>query len=658
MLQKLRDKTSGWIATLILGLLIIPFAFVGVNEYMTGGTANDVATVEAPPTWWKSAPNWWPVSRLWQRKEITVDEFRTTFEAARQQQRQMLGENFDAREFESKENKLKILEQLINQRVLALASERAGVVIGDAAVNQAIAAEPAFQVDGKFNAERYQLVLASQVPALSPLKFQEQERERLKMMVMPEGIGTSDFVTKGELERLFKLLAQTRDVGLALVPPAAPDTAPVSDADIQKWYDGHKAEYRQPETVSLEYVEVNGATLPGAVAPDEATLRKRYETEKNRFVAPEQRVVSHILIGAPAGADAATLKKAEDKAAALAAQARQGADFAALAKANSEDPGSKDTGGLLPAFARDGSMVKPFEDAAFAMQAGEIRGPVKSDFGYHVLKLNEIKPGQGKSFEEVRDELAREQATADAERAYNELAGKLVNEVLKNPTALEPAAKAVGLPVQKIGPFSRANASGIAANPAVLRSAFSEALVQDGTVSDPIEIAPSHSVVIRVVGHTPEQPQPLAQVRDAVIAAIRADRQEKATAATADAVLARIAKGETLQAIATADKLQFNEMPGMPRGMPVPTAEGNEAIFAVPRPAAGKASTGKVALGGGAFAVFAVTKVTDGDAAQVPAEQRDGMKQQLIQLGGGVATQGFIDTMRKQYKVTVMEDRL
>jgi len=326
MLKKLRDKTSGWIATLILGLLIIPFAFVGVNEYMTGGTANDVATVEAPPTWWKSAPNWWPVSRLWQRKEITVDEFRTTFEAARQQQRQMLGENFDAREFESKENKLKILEQLINQRVLALASERAGIVIGDAAVNQAIAAEPAFQVDGKFSAERYQLVLASQVPAMSPLKFQEQERERQKMMVMPEGIGTSDFVTRGELDRLFKLLAQTRDVGLALVPPAAPDTTPVSDADIQKWYDGHKAEYRQPETVSLEYVEVNGATLPGAAAPDEATLRKRYETEKNRFVAPEQRVVSHILIGAPAGADAATLKKAEDKAAALAAQAKQGAD--------------------------------------------------------------------------------------------------------------------------------------------------------------------------------------------------------------------------------------------------------------------------------------------------------------------------------------------
>lgn len=659
MLQKLRDKTSGWIATLILGLLIIPFAFVGVNEYMTGGTANDVATVEAPPAWWKSAPNWWPISKLWQRQEVTVDEFRTAFEMARQQQRQAMGENFDAREFETKENKLKVLEQLINQRVLALASERAGVVIGDAAISQAIANEPAFQVDGKFNAERYQLVLASQVPSISPLKFQEQERERLKMMVLPEGIGASDFVTQGELDRLFKLLAQTRDVTVALLPPPpADETAAVSDDEIKKWYDGHAADYRQPETVSLEYVEINGAALPGAATADDATLRKRYEAEKNRFVTPEQRVVSHILIAAPADADAATLKKAEDKAAALAAQAKQGADFATLARANSEDPGSKDTGGLLPAFAKDGSMVKPFEDAAFAMQAGEIRGPVKTDFGYHVLKLDQVTPGQGKSFEEVRDELAREQASADGERIYNETAGKLVNEVLKNPTALEPAAKAVGLPVQTLGPFSRANPSGIAANQAVLRSAFSDALVQDGTVSDPIEIAPGHSVVIRVTGHTPEQPQPLAKVRDAVIAAVRNDRQEKAAAAAADAIIARIGKGETLQAIATEQKLQYNDMPGMPRGMPVPSAEGNEAIFAVSRPAEGKASGGKIALGAGAYAVFAVTKVTEGDASKIPAEQREGMKQQLIQLGGNVATQAVVDAMRKQFKVTVMEDRL
>ena len=347
-------------------------------------------------------------------------------------------------------------------------------------------------------------------------------------------------------------------------------------------------------------------------------------------------MVSHILIAAPTDADAATLKKAEDKAKALTEQAKQGGDFAALARANSEDPGSKDAGGQLPAFARDGSMVKPFEDAAFAMQAGEIRGPVKSDFGYHVLKLDQVMPGQGKSFEEVRDELAREQATADGERAYNELAGRLVNESLKNPTSLESAAKAVNLPLQKAGPFTRATAGGVLANPAVLRSAFSENLIQDGTVSDPIEIAPNHGIVIRVAGHTPQQPQPLAQVRDAVIAAIRLDRQEKANMAAADALVARIAKGESLKDIATADKLQFNEMAS----------------------AEGKASAGRIALGNGAFAVFAVTQVNDGDLSQVTPEQREGMKQQLVQLAGVGSSTEFVKFMRKQFQVKVMEERL
>lgn len=658
MLQKLRDKTSGWIASLILGLLIIPFAFVGVNEYMTGGTAGDVAVVEAPPTWWESAPQWWPVSMVWQREEVTQDEFRAAFEQARQQARQQAGEAFDPREFESADNKRKVLEQLIDQKVLALGSKRAGIVVGNAALQKMIASEPAFQVDGKFSPEQYQLMLSSQVPALSPQKFEEEQRERLRMMLVPMAINDSDFVTEGEQERMWKLLGETRDIGIALLPPVAEDVAPVSDADIKAWYDGHKNDFKQPEQVALEYIEINAAALPAGAPADEAALRKRYEAEKSRFVSPEQRVVAHILIAADAGADAATQKKAEEKAAALAKQAREGADFAALARANSEDPGSKDSGGELPPFAKDGSMVKPFEDAAFAMQAGEIRGPVKSDFGYHVLQLKEIKPGAGRSFEEVRGELAAEEAGSERERAYNDLAGKVVNETLKNPTALAPAAQAAGLPLQKVGPFSRNAPEGIATVPAVLRAAFSDTLVQDGTVSDPIEIAPNHSVVIRVAQHTPEQALSLDKAREAVIIAIRADRREKAAVAAADALVARLQKGESLATIAAAEGLRFNELPDMRRGMPMPTAEANEAIFAAARPAEGRSTPGKVALGNGAYAVFTVNKVTEGVLADMPPEERATMQQQMTQLNGGIATQAYVDALRKRFKVKVFEDRL
>lgn len=658
MLQKLRDKTSGWVASLILGLLIIPFAFVGVNEYMTGGTASDVAVVEAPPTWWESAPQWWPVSMVWQREEVTREDFSEAFEQARQQQRQAQGEAFDPREFESADNKRKVLEQLIDQKVLALGAKRAGIVVGDAAVQKMIMSEPAFQVDGKFSPEQYQMLLSSQVPAISPVQFQEQQRERLRMMLLPQAIGESDFSTEGEQARMWKLLGETRDIGIALLPPVAEDTAEVTDAQVKAWYDGHKSEFKQPEQVSLEYVEINGATLPVAATADEAALRKRYETEKSRFMSPEQRVVAHILVAVDAGADAATQKKAEEKAAALAKQAREGADFAALARANSDDPGSKDAGGELPPFAKDGSMVKPFEDAAFAMQAGEIRGPVKSDFGYHVLQLKQVTPGAGRSFEEVRGELAAEEANGERDRAYNDLAGRVVNETLKNPTALAPAAAATGLPLQKVGPFSRNDPQGIAMVPAVLRAAFSDTLVQDGTISDPIEIAPNHSVIIRVAQHTPEQALPLDKARDAVVFAIRQDRREKAARAAADAVLARVKKGESLATIAAADGLRFNELPGLRRGMPMPTAEANEAIFAAGRPAEGKVVAGQVALGQGAYAVFTVNKVTDGVIADMPAEERATMQQQLMQLNGGIATQAYVDALRKRFKVKVFEERL
>lgn len=659
MLQKLRDKTTGWIATAVLGLLIIPFAFVGVNEYVGGGADSAVAKVEAPPTWWQSAPGWWPLSMLWQHEEVTSEEFRSAFERARQQQRQAMGDNFDPRDFETQENKLLVLERLIDQKVLALSAKRSGIVVSDAVVRKAIADEPAFQVDGKFDASRYALMLSSQTPAMTPVEFQNTIRQSMQEELVPDGIRQSDFVTTKEFDRLVKLLFETRDVTIVAVPaPAADETAAaVSDAQAKSWYDSHPADFKQGESVTLEYVEVDGSTLPAATA-DEAALRKRYEQEKARFMSAEQRLASHILITVPADANAATRKAAEDKANALAAQAKApGADFGALAKTNSQDPGSKDSGGDL-GWVDKGVMTKPFEDALFSMQAGEIRGPVKTDFGYHVLQLREIKAGQGKSFEEVRDELAREQGDADGERAYNELAGRLVNEILKNPSALGPAAKSVGLPVQRVGPFSRTTASGIAANPAVLRAAFSDALVQDGTVSDPIEIGPKHSVVIRVLQHTPEQAQPLAQVRDAVVAAIRADRNSKAAEAAADAILARIAKGETLQAVAAADKLQAGELPGVPRGQPVPSPEINQAIFEARRPAEGKVSAAKAKLDNGAYAVFVVNKVNEGDLAKIPEENRKQLHQQVVEVQGAGAVESFVKALRKGLKVTRHEDRL
>jgi len=657
MLQKLRDKTSGWIVTVILGLLMIPFLFVIDSSYLGGVGAQNVAKVAAPPTWWRSAPSWWPMSFLWQHHEISAQDFRTRFEQARQQARQQQGENFDPREFESTESKLAVLDQMIDEQVVRLAGEQSGIVIGDALVRETIASIPAFiGADGKFSQDQYRLALSTGNPPRTPAQFEALVRENIQQSVIPTALQNSGFVTSAEATRMMNLLGETRDVEIAALPELPADTADVTDAQIKQWYDSHGKDFRQPETVSLEYVEINAASLPAAAPADDAALRKRYADEKARFATPEARQASHILIAAD-GSDPAKLKAAEEKATALAAQAKApGADFAALAKANSDDTGSKGTGGDL-GWVERGAMVKPFEDALFAMKAGEVSAPVKTEFGYHVLQLREIKGGQERPFEEVRDQLAAEQLKADTEGAFSELSGRLVDEVYKNPTSLKSAADTVKLPVQTIGPFSRATASGIAANPAVLRAAFSDVLVQDGTVSDPISLAPDHSVLIRVTDHSPEQALPLDKARDQVIAAIRADRTRQASEMAADALLAKLKAGQTLQALAAEEKLQLSPLPGLPRTQPVPTPEINKAVFAAPTPTEGKPSYGKVAVQD-RYVVFAVNKVSPPNLAEVPAEQQKQFRDQLDQVDGMAAAKDFVQALRKSYKVQVEEANL
>jgi peptidyl-prolyl cis-trans isomerase D len=658
MLQKLRDRTSGWVATVIIALLMIPFLFVIDHSYLGGVGANNVAQVKAPPKWWEGAPSWWPASMLWEHREVGVEEFRQRFEQERMRQRQEQGEAFDPRAFETVENKRKVLDGLIDEKVLQLAADRAGVVVGDAAVREYIASIPAFQVDGKFDANRYQLALASQVPAQTPARFEQLVRESLQQSLVPLAVGTSAFVTDAEFDRILRLSGEKRDVELALLPPTAEDTAPVGEEEIQAWYDAHPRDFLRPESVTIEYVEVDGSQLPAPAAADEATLRKRYEDEKARFVEPEQRLTSHILVRVEADADEATRKAAEQKAQRLATEAAApGADFAALAKANSEDPGSRDAGGDL-GWVERGAMVAPFEEALFAMQPGEVRGPVQTDFGYHVLQLRELKQGAQVGFEQAREELAREQAQADRERAFSDLSGRLTDLVYQNPSSLAPAAEQVGLQVQKLGPFTRNDTVGIGASPEVKKAAFSEAMIEDGTASDPIELGPDRSVVIRVLEHTPEQARPLAEVKDQVVAAIHADRREQAAIAAADALVKRLQAGETLATVAASAGAEVMPLPGLPRGVPAPSPEANRAIFAATAPAEGKPLAGRFGLPDGRHAIFSVTAVHPGNPEELQPEQREMLREQFAQMDGGAAAEAYVREARKRFDVVVEETQL
>ena len=349
-------------------------------------------------------------------------------------------------------------------------------------------------------------------------------------------------------------------------------------------------------------------------------------------------------------------KAAEAKAAKLAEMARApGADFAALARANSDDTGSKAAGGDLGWLGK-GSMPGAFDEAAFAMQAGEVRGPVKSDFGWHIIKVNQVQAGVQRPFEEVRAELEKELQQGGREQAFNDLTGKLVDAVYKNPSSLAPAAKALGLQVQTTPVFSRAGAAGIASEQKVLRAAFSDTLIQDGTASDPIELGPMRTVLIRVIAHEPEKAQPLAQVRDAVVASIRADRQRKAAEAAAQTLL-QAARKDGLDAAARAAGLAVVEANDLVRQSPLPSPQAVAAFFDVPRPRTEHPVLEKARVAG-QFLVFAVRAARDGDITQMTPQERAQILRQITAADGEQAQEAFIRTERKRYDIKVAEDRL
>ena len=657
MLQALRDKSSGWIATIILGLLIVPFAFFGMEQYLFQRNDNFAAKIEAPPTWWKSAPDWWLVRRVaWQSEEITVAEFQRAFDAAREQARAQQGEAFDARAFESAENKREVLEELVDARVLRFAAGRDGFVAGDAVVTADIAATPLFQADGRFDRRAYLRALSAQ--GITPSAYEADVRSRMQSVMVQRALQESAFVTRSETDRIASLAFQTRDVTYALLPPPVADTTtPVASADVVAWYKAHTSDFRAAESVAIEYVELDAATMPAPAVPSEAELRAVYDRDKARFVQPEQRLTSHILVSVAPDATPAAAKAAQDKANALAAKAKGGADFAALAREASDDAGSKPQGGDLGWVRQNGQMVKEFEDAVFAAAPNSIVGPVKTQFGWHIIQVREVQAGQAQPFEAARAEIERTYVESARERAYTELASNVYNEVLKSPTALAPAARKFNLPLQRTAPIPRNAPTGILATPAVLRAAFSDDVKLNGMVSSLIELGPGRSVLVRVIEHKPERVQPIGEVYNRVVAAIRADRARKAQEAQADAILARVRKGEALGTIAAELQLVTATVPNVSRGMPVPDPKASQAYFNTTVPKSGVAA-GKASIDGGQMVVFVVNKVTPGDPATLDAQRRAGLVMSLAAAQGTEDARALIKRERARMKVTVADDRL
>jgi peptidyl-prolyl cis-trans isomerase D len=638
MLQTLREKTSGWIAFVILAAVSIPFAFFGIEQYFEVRTPTYVAKVG--------------------EREISQEEFRERFEQYRQNARRQLGEAYDAEYFGSMLVKRQVLEQLVNEELLTQAAAAAGTEASDERVRREIAAIPAFQVDGKFDPEQYRLLLRSQAPPLAPAEFESRIRRDVSAREIPGQVSATAAVTDAALDRYLALREQTRDFAYAILPAAAaPAEAPTAEA-IAAWYEANKSEFMTEEQVSLRFVEIDASKLDVPAEADEETLRQRYEDQRSRFVVEEQRLASHILVKVAADADAGATKAAQEKAAGIAARARAaGADFAALARELSDDPGSKAAGGDL-GWIEKGITQPAFESALFAMETGTVSDPVKTDEGFHVIRLREVQAGRSKSFEEVRAELAEQYRTGERERLFSERSGTLIDQIYKDPTSLDPAAAALGVEVQRSESFGREGGPGIAAFPAVVREAFSDRVLADGGVSDPITLSEGRVVAIQLDEHKPRAQRPLEEVRDQVIARIQAEAVGKATADKARAFGDRFEQGGDLAAIAAEAGATVADATAVGRQAFNHDGSVVEQAFKLPRPAAGAPLKRLVELTGDRFALVELRAVADGDPSKLDAAIRDAARGQMQQAVAAAESRALVDALRAAVEVRIVEERM
>jgi peptidyl-prolyl cis-trans isomerase D len=598
MLQSIHDKIKGWVAYVILGAIALVFVLWGIN--WTLGAPNYAAKVNG--------------------NEVSVNEVRQTY----QQQLAQLERQSNGQVSEAQRNDLKrrVLDEYVNGEALVSRADALGYRVSDQELLKAMAQIPAFQVDGKFDKAHAVAVLKSQgrsIPEIEALFARD-----VKLRQLDAALTLSSFATQSEVKQIMALTRQQREIAwVSLAAEKYASQANPDDAALQKYYDAHKSDYMTAETVNLRYIEISLAQIAANVKVDDAQLKAYYEEQKTktpeRFLQGEQRRVRHILFAVTdPKEDAAAKAKSEE----ILKRAQAGEDFSKLAKEFSQDPGSAAQGGDL-GWSERKVWVAPFADAAYDMKVDEIRGPVKTQFGYHILKLDGIQPATVKSFEASKSEMETEYRRNEAERLFNNAQDQLADAALQNATDIDEVAKKAGLTVQEVADFSRSDGGGaLGSAPAVIEAAFSPDVL-DGRLSPMVEVEKGRGVVLRATDHKLPQQKPLEAVKSEVLAALKKQRGvELAAAAAADAVR-RLKAGESWEAVAKSLGLAAPAPAFIARtDQKVPLEIRTEA-FGEPKPTA-KPLYSDVRLANGDAAVLALTAVREdpNDAKQPEAELR------------------------------------
>jgi len=625
MLQEIRERAQGWFAWAIVVLISVPFALWGVQEYMGVGRVPVIAEVNG--------------------QEITERDL----DLALHRQRADPAEAVDPDTGQAQRRQA-VLDGMIRETLLVQAADAMKMRAGDATVATTIRSVPAFQRDGQFDMPVYQQTLRQQ--GMPEAAFEQQLRRLLVTDQLVEGIRGSAFVTAAEMRDSLRLTEQQRDVGYFVVRAAdfAGGIAP-TDEEVKRYFEEHRDAFMSPERAQIEYLELDAARIAATVKPDEEAIRGYFAEHQDEFVQRPQRKARHILFAVDASAGADQVAEAEAEAKAAVDRLRSGGDFAALAKELSDDPGSAAQGGDLGWFER-GVMVKEFEDVAFTLPAGQVSEAVRSPFGLHLIEVTEIRESASPSLDEVRDRVIQALQRAEAERLFYDQVERLSDLTYENAGSLEPAAEALGLKPQVTDWFGRDGGLGVLASPKVVAAAFSEEVRGERRNSDPIELGPEHTVVLRLRAHEPARRRPLDEVRSEVTARLVQEKAAAAARARAADLVGQARAGAALDALAKEAGSSAERVTRLGRraaGVPPAIAQ---AVFSLPRVAAGAAPAFIVVdLGNGDVAVAGLFGVED--ARDATGEAPPTLRAALAAQRGSVELLRFQEALRKRAALEV-----
>jgi peptidyl-prolyl cis-trans isomerase D len=635
MLQVIREKLSGWVLFLIVGILIVPFAFLGIGDYFSSSVSTYVAKVD--------------------EDEISTDRVREAMTRQRQQYRQTFGEEMDLSFLSTPEAKRRMLDQLIDQTLLYQDSQRAGIVVPPERVREDTISIPAFQVAGQFDPDLYARILAAN--GMTPKGFQAEQAKEIATREISTHLADSVGISDAEVNAYLRLRDQTRSFDYVLLNGADEQVDDgISDEELAAFYEAHKAEYMRPERISVDYVEIRGEALVAEVEPTEDDLRQLYEDQSMRYVQPARTLTSHILVALPSGADADSERAALEKAQALRQRVVDGEGFDTVAQEASDDPGSAEQGGDL-GWIEAGLTDPAFEESLFALEAGAISEPVRGSDGYHLIQAREVEAERGKAFEEVREELRAEWIADRRYKIFNDRAGELLSAVNASPRSLESAAGRADLPLQSSELFSADQGEGLFSDPRLRAAAFAGPVKDRGVVSEPIQLADEHVVVLQKSELVEAEPQPMEEVADALRSRILAERRAEALKTRAAALQARLDNGSSLADIAAELEKDVVSVEKVLRSSAQQDARIVREAFKLARPD-DSAKVELVELGDLELLLVRLNEVGDGDPASVDTAAREQVREQLARHWSSSEAAGYLEFLRARTDIEVNEARL